>query len=506
MLIRDSRAAQYVRMSTDMQRYSIKNQSEAIAVYAARRGLTIVQSYEDAGRSGLRIEGRPALQELVRNVRSGLADFKTVLVYDVSRWGRFQDCDESAYYEFICRDSGVAIEYCAEQFENDGSITATILKNIKRAMAGEYSRELSVKVFAGQANVVRNGFHSGSTPGYGLRRCLVDENRVRKTQMNEGERKCLSTDRTILVPGPAEELEVINLIYDRFIDEKYSLCRIARELNDRGIPNVAHRRWNDVSVRKVLSNEKYIGNLIFNKTSRKLETPSRKNARTEWIESIGALESVVPKARFIQAQQQLKENSRAYLNNEMLDFLTAIWCSKQRLSAAIIDSMPNVPRVNAYKEHFGGLASAYKKIGYTAQFSRGRSPQVRILIMSEISEQLKAVACKVEWEPGSSQMLINEELIIAVVAGCALPGCGKNQWNISRASWSKPDLLVVARVHDGPRAEIEDYLLVPMLFLTNSSWLTVSKRRLQRMNAFRSTTLQPLLELCSQSPLGEPYG
>lgn len=68
----------------------------------------------------------------------------------MSRWGRFQDADESAYYEYICKRAGIRIEYCAEQFENDGSPVSTIVKGVKRAMAGEYSRELSAKVFAGQ--------------------------------------------------------------------------------------------------------------------------------------------------------------------------------------------------------------------------------------------------------------------------------------------------------------------------------------------------------------------
>src|SRR5271166_4630715 len=155
------RAAQYVRMSTEHQKYSTENQAEIIAQYAARRGFEIVRTYEDAGKSGLRLDGRLSLQTLIADVHSGSADFEAVLVYDVSRWGRFQDADESAYYEFICREAGIKVHYCAEQFENDGSLSATIIKNMKRAMAGEYSRELSAKVFAGQCRLIRLGFRQG---------------------------------------------------------------------------------------------------------------------------------------------------------------------------------------------------------------------------------------------------------------------------------------------------------------------------------------------------------
>src|SRR5207253_1672658 len=113
-----------------------------------------------------------------------------LLVYDVSRWGRFQDIDESAHYEFICKQAGVRVEYCAEQFDNDGSMLSSIVKNLKRVMAAEFSRELSAKVYAGQSRLVRLGFRHGSPLGYGLSRELVDEHQQSKGRLKRGELKC----------------------------------------------------------------------------------------------------------------------------------------------------------------------------------------------------------------------------------------------------------------------------------------------------------------------------
>lgn len=87
------RAAEYVRMSTEHQQYSTENQRDRIRDYAARRGFEIVRTYADEGKSGLRIDGRQALQSLIADVVNGNADFCAILVYDVSRWGRFQDAD-----------------------------------------------------------------------------------------------------------------------------------------------------------------------------------------------------------------------------------------------------------------------------------------------------------------------------------------------------------------------------------------------------------------------------
>jgi DNA invertase Pin-like site-specific DNA recombinase len=160
------RAAQYVRMSTEHQQYSIENQIAAIQEYADSHGFEIVRTYSDAARSGLDLKRRPGLRQLIEDVVGGRADYKAVLVFDVSRWGRFQDADESAHYEFLCKSAGVPIHYCAEPFSNADSIADTLLKTLKRSMAAEYIRELSAKVFAGQCRIARNGYKlGGSTLG-----------------------------------------------------------------------------------------------------------------------------------------------------------------------------------------------------------------------------------------------------------------------------------------------------------------------------------------------------
>src|SRR5881394_1881280 len=91
-------AAQYLRMSTERQEYSLDNQAAAIQRYAADNGFSIVRTYEDAGRSGLTINHRSGLKDLLAAVLEGGVSFRAVIVYDVSRWGRFQDLDEAAHY------------------------------------------------------------------------------------------------------------------------------------------------------------------------------------------------------------------------------------------------------------------------------------------------------------------------------------------------------------------------------------------------------------------------
>src|SRR6266851_4193098 len=98
-------AARYLRMSTENQQFSLPSQAAAIQQYADTHGFTIVQRYEDPGKSGLTLKHRKGLAKLLHDVISGGQSFKAVLVYDISRWGRFQDTDESAHYEFLCKSA-----------------------------------------------------------------------------------------------------------------------------------------------------------------------------------------------------------------------------------------------------------------------------------------------------------------------------------------------------------------------------------------------------------------
>ena len=76
----------------------------AIALYAVAHQIGIVRSFVDQGRTGTTIKGRRRVTGITDvSVESGQADFELILVYDLSRWGRFVDeIDEGAHYEYLC--------------------------------------------------------------------------------------------------------------------------------------------------------------------------------------------------------------------------------------------------------------------------------------------------------------------------------------------------------------------------------------------------------------------
>ena len=254
-------AAQYLRVSTEQQQYSIQHQPLCIQQYAASKGFEIVRTYVDPGKSGLSLRHRLGLRQLLKDVVDGAAQYVAVLVFDISRWGRFQDSDEAAHYEFLCKSAGVPVHYCAEAFTNDDSVPSLVLKALKRVMAGEYSRELSAKVIAGQKKIAQLGFKMGGLPSFGYRRMLISMNGTPKQLLQRGDRKSLATDRVTLVRGPEEEVALVNEIFHMFTEKKLGVKAITRELNRRGVPTIIkgkEGKWNHSVITRILLNRTYL--------------------------------------------------------------------------------------------------------------------------------------------------------------------------------------------------------------------------------------------------------
>ena len=384
-------AALYLRMSTEHQQFSLENQSTAIQKYAESHGFNVVVTYSDAAKSGLVLKRRTGLRQLLQDVVAGSAPYKAVLVYDVSRWGRFQDTDESAHYEFLCKSAGVPVHYCAETFANDGTLPSLIMKALKRTMAGEYSRELGVKVLAGQKRLAGLGFKQGGMPGYGLRRMLVSATGTPKQQLAAGERKSIATDRVILVPGPEKEVHVVKEIYRMLLSDKRTVYAIARELNKRRVEYWGASKWDYQAVFSVLTSPKYIGCHTYGRTSRRLDTPTVRLPKSEWVLSQGAFEPIVDAATFADAQRVLQSRTFNKTDEEVLDSLRALLASQGRLSLRLINNSAGTPSPSTYRLRFGSLRRAYELIGYgrPSQFGpidlRRRTQALRDELIAQIA-------------------------------------------------------------------------------------------------------------------------
>lgn len=494
------KAAAYVRMSTEHQKYSPENQMAAINEYADKHNYEIIEIYTDGGKSGLNIAGRAELQRMLDDVQNHRKTYKAILVLDVTRWGRFQDADESAHYEFICKKAGVRVQYCAEQFANDDSPVSTIVKSVKRTMAAEYSRELSCKVFAGQSRLIMNGYRQGGPAGFGLRRMLIDENGNHKGLLTRGEHKSIATDRVILVPGPEDEQNIVRWMYRAFIYEGKNEDQIADDLNRQGIHTDIGREWTRGTVRQVLTNEKYIGNNIFNRMSFKLKMRRVKNPEDEWVRRNNAFEGIVDPSEFFMVKGILAQRCHKLSDEEMLQKLKDLQIKKGYLSAMIIDEAEDMPSSAAYSGRFGGLVRAYQLIG----FDPGRDYKyleinryLRELHHEAIEntiQQLMEYGADIKLNENHNLLKINNMFSVSlVVSRCNILNNGKYRWKIRFDTMLNPDITIAARMNRQNNSVMDYYLLPSLDFRTTN--IKLDEQNSGFLDSYRFENLEYLYQM-----------
>jgi len=358
------RAAQYLRMSSEQQRYSSENQRDAIAEYAQQHGYEIVASYIDAGKSGLSLKGRGGLKELLSDALAAQRGFDAILVFDVSRWGRFQNPDQAAHYEFLCRQAGVRVVYCAEPFGEGVAPMTTIIKHLKRVMAGEFSRELSVKLARAKRQQANLGFRQGGKLIYGFRRLLVDPARNPRQLLRNGERKALSSDKVIVVPGPPDELAVIRRIFSLYVRDQLHIKKIARHLTAEGIKDQDGKALAPSTIRSILSSELCIGQMTYNVTTYRLQGRPQRNPEQLWTR-VAAFEPIVPVEQFREAQDRLFESANRHWDKEkIMKSLRSVLAQKGHLSQRLLNETRGGPCADTVAVYFGSLRAAYEAVGY----------------------------------------------------------------------------------------------------------------------------------------------
>jgi hypothetical protein len=334
-------------------------------------------------------------------------------------------------------------------------------------MAGEYSRELSCKVFAGQCRLIEMGFRQGGAAGYGLRRQLIDRNGISKSQLNRGDRKSFQTDRVILVPGPDQEIAVVREIYERFVRNGETEVQIASSLNHRGIVSDLMRPWTRATIHQILTNPKYVGTNVYNRQSFKLKQKRINNPPNMWITRQGAFEPIVPAELFVQARAIIQARHRHLSDDELLNRLRSLLTHYGSLSGLLIDQAEEMPSSSVYASRFGGLYRAYQLIGWEArrdfsyvEINRAIRTRHADLIKSIIG-QLQSIDAGIRLDSASGLLTINESFTASLVlARCHETPSHACHWQFRFDTSLLPDITIAARLSPGNQV-ILDYYLFP---------------------------------------------
>jgi hypothetical protein len=373
-----------------------------------------------------------------------------------------------------------------------------LLKGMKRIMAAEYSRDLSKKVFSAQSRIVRLGYLPGGAAGLGLRRFAIDKDGNPRGILQSGDHKGVTTDRVILVPGPAEEVQLVRWIFNECASGK-SVRGIATTLNARGILTPRGKEWANPTLASLLRNEKYIGNSIWNRKSYKLGAKLVRNTPENWIRVDGAFEPIISRDLFNKVQKVVTARKEARPEQEMLDALKRLLAKKGRLTRDIIRADRHTPGLATYDERFGGLAKAYKRIGYTPErkhdldtYRRFRKVARRHAV--EMAERLRRNGRTVNFKSTKSAITVDSETrILFMTLRCVKTETGTVYWQLYPNIVTRTQIVVGMRMKVGNRS-VGDYLLIPGDELKNNA-LRINAKIAHPFVNYRSESLEPLFAI-----------
>ena len=233
----------YTRVSTSMQvdGYSLDAQNDKLKRYAEFQNMIIAGEYSDEGKSGKNIDGRPQFQQMLKDIETMKDKVEYVLVFKLSRFGRnaadvlnslqrMQDFGAN----LICVEDGI------DSSKDSGKLMISVLSAV-----AEIEREnILVQTMEGRRQKAREGRWNGGFAPYGYK-------------LENGELKIAD-----------DEVEVIQIIYDKFVHTNMGAIAIAAYLNDHGYKKKL--RQNNTSelfsahfVKMVLDNPVYCGKLAY---------------------------------------------------------------------------------------------------------------------------------------------------------------------------------------------------------------------------------------------------
>jgi hypothetical protein len=302
------------------------------------------------------------------------------------------------------------------------------------------------------------------------------------------------------MPGPDDELRIVLWIYDQFISGN-SETEIATQLNAEGVENHFGRLWTRGTVCEVLTNEKYVGNNLFNRTSGKMKSRAKPNPESEWVRKDHAFEPVVDMERFCTVQEIYRERNKKTTDDELLQGLRDLYARQGRLSALIIDEADFLPPSSLIRNRFGGLLRVYQMIGYTPKRDyqyvaiNQRLRSLHSEIVADVVRTIESLCGRrIPMDPESCLLELNHNLFISVVISrCFITPSGTRRWKIRFDSGLRPDITVAVRM-DTRNEAIQDYYILPALEFSDGQ-LKLSEDNAGFLDGFRADTLDYLLKL-----------
>lgn len=300
----------YLRVSTEMQvdGYSLEAQKNCLKKFAEREELVIAGVYEDAGKSGKSIEGRPAFRRMLSDIESG-AGIDYVMVYKLSRFGRnaadiLNSLELLQTYDvnLICIEEGI------DSSQTSGKLLISVLSAV-----AEIEREnILEQTMNGRREKARQGKWNGGPAPYGY--MIKDE----------------------ILSINDEEAEIVRTIYDKYVNTRLGYSGIAKYFNLQGIKKTP-RKESDIEefsahfIQLLIDNPVYCGKIAYGRRSKE-RVKGKKNEyklvkQKEYCLVDGQHEGIISEELWQKAQEKRLATGIKYsskLGKERAHLLTGI--------------------------------------------------------------------------------------------------------------------------------------------------------------------------------------
>lgn len=453
------RAVAYYRHSAqDRQENSVEIQQDQVHQFAQEHDIDIIREFADRGKSGLSTEGRDGFNEMLCDyVEGGKESFDLVLALDVSRWGRYQDTDLSAYFTGLCAKHGKQVVFTSIGFGEKNDLLHGLHLSIERYRAASYSRELSTKVFKGCAKIASQGFRAGGMPPYGFHRLLLDEQRNPVQILEKGQRKSIQNQRVTLTPGAEDEVAVVQRIFKEYVQWEDSPKQIAFTLNKQKISSPGGCQWSPSAVKAVLENELYAGTMVYNRTSQRLKSASHHNPKDEWIRAEDAFPAIVDHELFDKAQEMMENAEEAhrikYSAEDMLARLRLIYEKYGTVRTSLVAADKEMVSAAAYAQRFQTFTGAYQHLFAEVIDSR----------RAEVVQTIKQLVRETE-EYGDFIVLRNY-VSVRIQPVVPYPHGYDEEWTFMPDVRPEIDITIGVPLSNGGKYDVLGYLFFPRLML-----------------------------------------
>ena len=237
----------YPRVSTEMQvdGYSLDGQKSSLTRFADREEMEIVSIYEDAGKSGKSIEGRPAFKQMLFDIENGL-EIDYILVYKLSRFGR-NAADILNSLEHV-QAFGINL-ICIEEGIDSSQTSGKLLISVLSAVAEIERENIIEQTMNGRKEKARQGGWNGGFAPYGY----------------------YLKDKQLFIQE--DEAEAVRIIFDKYLNENMGFHKIANYLNLQGIQKIKRNNgtlsgWGTHFIRMIIDNPVYCGKISYGRRVR----------------------------------------------------------------------------------------------------------------------------------------------------------------------------------------------------------------------------------------------